>query len=272
MTASDGQRGQVNHSAAEVYEEFFVPALFQEWVSRVAEVAEIRPGQNVLDVACGTGVLAREAAGRVGESGAVTGLDVNDGMLAVAWQKASEIEWRRGRAEELPFDDHEFDAVISQFGLMFFEDRRRAIREMVRVLRPGGHLAVAVWDSLENCSGYAAVVDIMERLFSNPAADAVRAPFVLGHRDQLISLFSGVGLTDMAVRTFRGTAQYPSIQSWMYTDVRGWTLANMIDEDQYALLLDEAQPVLQPFVNGDGSVSFDMPAHIVTGRKVWTLL
>jgi ubiquinone/menaquinone biosynthesis C-methylase UbiE len=98
----------------------------------------------VLDVACGTGVVAREAARRVGPAGAVAGLDRNEGMLAVARRMAPGIAWRHGLAEALPFPDGAFDAVICQFGLMFFEDRGKALGEMWRALRPGGRLAVAV--------------------------------------------------------------------------------------------------------------------------------
>ena len=161
MAASD--RGQVSRSAAEVYEEFFVPALFRQWVQPVADAADIRAGDRVLDVACGTGILARHAATRVGAAGSVCGVDINEGMLAVARREAPEIEWRKGAAEALPFADDGFDAVVSQFGLMFFADQAKAIREMRRVLRPGGRLAVAVWDSLANTPGYAAMTALLQR-------------------------------------------------------------------------------------------------------------
>jgi ubiquinone/menaquinone biosynthesis C-methylase UbiE len=141
--------GQVSTSAAEIYEEFYLPALFLEWAPRMAAAAGVEPNQRVLDVACGTGVLARALAERVKPGGTATGLDINEGMLAVARRKAPGIEWRHGAAESLPFDDAAFDVVVSQFGLMFFQDRTKAIGEMLRVLRPGGRLAVAVWDSLD---------------------------------------------------------------------------------------------------------------------------
>src|SRR5262245_61490850 len=116
---NDSDKGQVSRNAAEVYEEFFVPALFQEWTSRVAGAAKIQAGQRVLDVACGTGILARTVAERVGPAGSVVGLDMNEGMLAVAARKAPQIEWRQGISEALPFDGDSFEAVVSQFGLMF---------------------------------------------------------------------------------------------------------------------------------------------------------
>jgi ubiquinone/menaquinone biosynthesis C-methylase UbiE len=163
---SESARGQVTRGAAEIYEEFFVPALFQQWAPRLAEAAGTRPGQHVLDAACGTGVLACRIADRVGRNGSVVGVDVNEGMLAVAKRKAPTIEWREARAEALPFDENSFDAIVSQFGLMFFEDKRVALQEMRRVLRRGGRLAVAVWDSLENFQGYKELTTLVERLYA----------------------------------------------------------------------------------------------------------
>lgn len=264
---SESERGQVSRSAAEVYEEFFVPALFQEWTSRVADAAQILSGQRILDVACGTGILTREVAVRVGVSGSVVGLDLNEGMLAVAKRKAPEIEWRRGRAEALPFDSNSFDAVVCQFGLMFFENRCAAIEEMVRVLRQGGHMAVAVWDSLENTPGYAAVTKLLKRLFGNEVADAIRVPFVLGDTQVLQSLFTEAGVSDAQIATLEGTARFPSIGSWIYTEVRGWTLADMIDDAQYQQLLQEAEKELRQFITSEGTVAFRSPVHIVTMAK-----
>jgi ubiquinone/menaquinone biosynthesis C-methylase UbiE len=264
---NDSERGQVSKSAAEVYEEFFVPALFREWPPRVMAAAELRPGQRVLDVACGTGVLARAVASEVGPTGSVVGLDVNAGMLDIARRQAPLLDWRQGRAEGLPFEDGEFDSVVSQFGLMFFENQAAAIEEMTRTLRNGGRLAVAVWDRLETSPGYAAVTRLLRRLFGDEIAGAMRAPFSLGDRTILQPLFEGQGLEDVRVATEPGSARFPSIQSWMYTDVRGWTLADLLDEEQYQRLVAEAEKELQSFVIGDGSVRFDSPAHIVSARR-----
>jgi SAM-dependent methyltransferase len=247
-----------------VYEEFFVPALFQEWVDRVADAADVGPGQRVLDVACGTGVLACAVAARVGPTGVAIGLDLNEGMLAVARRKAPAIEWRHGRAETLPFEDAGFDAVVSQFGLMFFVDRTAALREMRRMLRPGGRLAVAVWDALDRTPGYAALTALLQRLFGDDVADALRAPFALGEPDQLRALFIGAGMPQAQVTTHDGVARFPSLRSWVFTDVKGWTLADMIDDAQMDLLLREAERELRRFVATDGRVEFSAPAHIVT--------
>jgi len=264
----DTLKGQVTRSAAEIYEEFFLPALFQEWATRVADAAQLAPGQQVLDVACGTGVLAREAAKRVAPGGTVSGLDRNDGMLAVARRKAPDLTWKLGMAEALPFADRSFDRVVSQFGLMFFDDRVKALREMGRVLKRRGRLVVAVWNALETTPGYAAMVALLDRLFGQRVAGGLRAPFVLGDATVLRALFEEAGIADVEIRTQVGTARFPSIESWVHTDIRGWTPADLIDDRQYELLQREAAVALRRFVRADGTVAFDAPAHIVTAQRV----
>jgi ubiquinone/menaquinone biosynthesis C-methylase UbiE len=259
---SETSTGQVTRSAAEIYDEFFVPALFRQFAAPMAEAAGLKPGQRVLDVACGTGVLAEEAARRVAPGGTVTGLDRNEGMLAVARRKAPGIGWRQGMAESLPFPDGTFDAVLSQFGLMFFEDRAQALREMARVTRPGGRIAVAVWAPLETSPGYADMVKLLERLFGKQVADELRAPFVLGDESKLRAVFAEAGMREVELREVKGTARFPSIEEWVKVDVKGWTLAQFIDEAQYQVLLREAQRELRGYVRGDGGVEFAAPAIV----------
>ncbi|MCC7449727.1 MAG: class I SAM-dependent methyltransferase [Anaerolineae bacterium] len=263
----DIDRGQISHNAAEIYEAFFIPALFQEWAERVANAAHIQTGQRVLDVASGTGILARTVMDQVGATGAVVGLDINPEMLAVAARKAPAIEWRQGKAEALPFGDNDFDAVVSQFGLMFFEDRLAAIREMVRVLRMDGQMVIAVWASLENNAGYAAMVELLQRLFGENVASGIRAPFVLGDVHELNALFRDAGIAGLQIKTLPGIARFPSIEAWIYTDIKGWVLADMLDDDQFDLLLKEAHQSLSPFVTVEGKVVFGVSAHIISATK-----
>src|SRR5262245_59249593 len=178
---------------AEVYEAEFVPALFRPFSGVVAAAAGIAAGQRVLDVACGTGVLARTVAARVGADGSVCGLDANPEMLAVARRLDTTIEWIDGRAEALPLPDASIDAVVSQFGLMFFDDRVAALREMRRVLRPGGRLAVAVCDAVECSPGYGALAALLQDLFGERVAAAFRAPFAIGDAQLLATLARQAG-------------------------------------------------------------------------------
>jgi len=256
-------------SAATAYETLHVPAIFAEWAEPVLNDARVGTGQNVLDVACGTGVLARAAFQRVGVAGTVAGLDPSPGMLAVAEEIKADVNWKRGTAESLPFAEASFDAVVSQFGLMFFADRAQAIREMIRVLVPSGRVAVAVWDSLENSPAYSLEVDLLQRLVGQPAADALRAPFVMGERAELAALFERSGIDSVEIATRTGTARFPSIRTMVEADLRGWlpVMGVELTEDQIERVLREAEGVLAGFVESSGQVVFDSPAHIVTWRK-----
>lgn len=265
---SERDDGTPGRTPAEVYDEMFVPALFRQWGEIVTQAAGIGPGQRVLDVACGTGVLALAAAARVGSDGAVAALDANDGMLDVARRKTSTIEWRSGRAEALPFDDASFDAVVSQFGMMFFDDPVAALREMTRVLRSGGRLAVAVWDSLERSPGYATLAALLLRAFGDRVADAFRAPFVLGNRERLLALCAEAGIENAAVTAHSGAVRFVSIDVLVSAErACVWTLGGLLDDAQFARLRGEAEIALRPFVGSDGAIAFDVPALIVTAGK-----
>ena len=263
----DQDSGQLTGGAAEVYEDFFVPALFGAWAAPVADALGLGPGLSLLDVACGTGVLAREAARRVVPGGRVVGLDRNAGMLAVARRIDPAVDWRSGQAEALPFPDGSFDAVGCQFGLMFFEDRVKALEEMWRVVKPGGRMAVTTWAAIEASPGYAAMLGLLERLFGSEVAAGLRAPYALGDAGELRDLLSTAGIGEARLETRPGTARFASIDAWVHTDVKGWTLADAIDDSQYAQLRAAARTELQPFVVEGGRVAFAAPAHLVTATK-----
>jgi SAM-dependent methyltransferase len=190
-------------------------------------------------------------------------------MLEVARQLAPAVEWREGVAESLPFPDQSFDAVVSQFGLMFFSDRREALRQALRVLIPEGCLAVAVWDSLDHIPAYAVEVALLERLAGRRAADALRAPFVLGNRQHLATLFSEAGVASPEITTHHGTAQFPSIRTMVEADLRGWlpVMGVILSEDQIDRILQEARQALSSYATADGEVRFHLSAHLVTAKK-----
>jgi len=267
-TASAAQTGQVGHEAAETYERFFVPALFGQWTQPMLDAASVAGGSpRILDVACGTGVLARAAAERLGSADSIAGIDPNDGMLAVARRSAPAIEWRAGRAEALPWDDASFDVVLCQFGLMFFEDRETGLREMARVLRAAGRMAVAVWDSLGRCAGFAELTRLLGRVCGQEAADALRAPFALGDTGELGSLFARAGVAGARIDTLAGTARFPSLDAWIRTNVRGWSFSELVDDEQLEALVREAQRGMARFVEPDGSIAFSAPAHLVSASR-----
>lgn len=260
---SDAQGGQVNTAAAEVYDAFFVPALFGQFPDPVLDHAKVNAGSRVLDVGCGTGIVARAARRRVGADGVVAAVDPNEGMLAVARRSEPSIDCHSGTAEALPFHDGCFDHTISQFAAMFFSDRTAALREMARVTEGGGTVTIATWDGLDRSPGYEAMVALIADELGDEAASALRAPFVLGDTEHVRRLLTPIG-RDLRLDQIPGTARFASIADWIHTDVRGWTLADLVDDDAEAALLDRAERELDAFVSADGSVAFPAPALVGT--------
>jgi ubiquinone/menaquinone biosynthesis C-methylase UbiE len=194
---------------AENYEAFMVPPLFAPWAEALAARARPAPGAAILDVGCGTGVVAR----RLARDGArrVVGLDATPAMLEVARAAASRegraVEWREGFAEKLPFADAEFDLVACQFALMFFADRAAALAEMARVLRPGGRLALSVFQEIGRHPFYVA---LDRAIRARLGASGVEEIFALGDAAALRASLEAAGFRDVAVEKAAMDARFPS--------------------------------------------------------------
>jgi ubiquinone/menaquinone biosynthesis C-methylase UbiE len=201
-------------SAAEIYERHMVPAIFGPWAEDLLALAPPKLGERVLDVACGTGVVARLAAQGVGPNGTVVGFDLNPGMLAVARTlpppQGAPIEWREGNVSAIPFPDATFDLALCQQGLQFFPDRPAALREMRRVLAPRGRLALSVWRPMQYSPGFAALATALGRLIAPEAATIMQGPFALGSADDLRALITGAGFDEVVVRPAAKSLRFPS--------------------------------------------------------------
>lgn len=254
---------KISRSAAEVYESNFVPRLFRDLAGKVATAAGIQRGDKVLDVACGTGVLSREAASR---GATVAGLDASAAMLGVASRLAPAIAWNCGLAEALPFREDEFDVAVNQMGLMYVADMDTAIREMLRVVRPGGRVAVALLDASDS-DGFRDLVALVRGLFGDELANTLPAPFLVGPPTQIKSRFAACGAADIVIKSSPGSAIFASLYEWLFTEIRGWTLAESLTDEQFETLVREGTTALAQYVSGDGRVTFDSPTEIVTATK-----
>ena len=258
---------QLSVEAAEVYESQFVPALFAEWAPHLVEAGGVAPGQAVLDVACGTGVVARTAADRMGGRGRVVGLDLNEGMLTVAGRLRPDIEWRQGDAADLPFEPGSFDVVLCQSAMMFFPDRAGSLREMARVATPGGTVAVQVWDQLEAQEGYGAMYGAFARHLGPEAGQLESSYWALGDLDLVGSLFEAADLELTTTLTRVGTVRFPSASAAVATEIEATPLAHRIDQDTYRRMLEAGAEALRPFVVAGGRVELPIKGHIVTATK-----
>jgi SAM-dependent methyltransferase len=267
------EQRQLRGTGAEIYERYLVPAVFAPWAAMLIEQAALQPGERVLDVACGTGVVARLAAQQVGPSGQITGLDNDAEKLAVARSlppvPGVSLEWQEGSALAMPFADASFDALLCQQGLQFLADRPAALREMHRALVPGGRLVLSVWGSLEECPGHAALVGALKRHLCTAAASEIRSFFALGEASEVRSLFVGGPFDEVQLLTATRTVRFASPEQFVRIEMipshPESPLANM-DEHALSVLIGEVNTALQPYVSADG-LAFPMQAHLVTARK-----
>ncbi|HVL80923.1 MAG TPA: methyltransferase domain-containing protein [Actinomycetota bacterium] len=208
--------GAAETNPAQVYEDFFVPGMFARWAPILVDRAGIGEGERVLDVACGTGIVAREAAKRVGPSGEVVGADISPHMLQVAQEVAASspapMRWVQTGADSLP--DGPFDAVLCQQGLQFFPDRAAAAGEMRRVLAPGGRAAIAVWCGLDRHELFDALIRAEARHLDAPL-EALATPFSFGDPDRLRATLTEAGFSDVEVEEVTHGVSFPSATRWV---------------------------------------------------------
>ncbi len=257
---------------AQTYEDYMVPALFGPWARRLVDSVPPRPQDRVLDLACGTGVVARAAASRVGPAARITGVDLNPRMLEVARAAAARegraIEFREARAESLPFPDRGFDVALCQFALMFMDDRPKALAELHRVLAPGGRLGLSVWQGLDRHPFYATLDRVIER---RAGISALRTIFALGDEAELRALLEGAGFAEVAIQSVSMTARFPNPAGFLAGEIDLDTAAipsmQSLDERERRALTEaigeEMQIPLAQVIEGDHVV---IPFHASIAR------
>lgn len=243
---------QIKPEQAELYEERFVPALFAQWVDAVLDAAGVQAGQDVLDVACGTGIVARHAAERVGATGNVTGLDLNPAMLDVAAQVSPHLTWKQGDVAALPFGDDSFDAVTCQSAAMFFPDLTGALREMARVTRPGGTLAVQVFDLRENQPAYGPWIAMVARHAGEDALRMLGTYWVHGDHHVMRERCARAGLRVTAVHDHTRPAYFPSVEAMVLTEVNATPLADQLTQAELDAIIADSYQVFAPFLSEGG--------------------
>ena len=261
---------QVGDGAAN-YQGFLAPGMFTPFAARLIADLGIEPGAAVLDVACGTGVVARLAARATGRSGTVTGVDIGEPMLAVARCQEAEpdsapITYLEGSALDLPLADRSFDVATCHHGFQFFPDRVAAIQELRRVLRPGGRVAIACWTGLEEMPVWSAIRDALQLHVGEEAGQMMTSPFAVS-ASELRDLLETGDFTDVAVERVELPASFAAVADFG---------ARVIAAGPVAALFNQAPPAAREAVaaavtevvdqHTDADiVSFPMYSNIATG-------
>jgi ubiquinone/menaquinone biosynthesis C-methylase UbiE len=262
---NDHEPWHLTGNAAELYERYLVPAITGVWAADLVRRAALQPGECVLDVACGTGIVARLAAEPVGAQGAVVGLDLNTAMLAVARAlpppPGAPISWTEASVLAMPFPDATFDVVLCQLGLQFFPDRPQALQEMRRVLVPSGRVLLSVFGPLAHNPAPRALAEALERHLGAHASAIKRAEHDLDEPAELDVLMAGTGFAEVTIETTTKQIHFPSPREYVRIQFAATPLATLMKEmpsEQQATLAEaviaDVSGALRPYISDDGLV------------------
>ena len=258
-------------TAAENYQRHFVPAIATPVAAGLLVAADLQPGERVLDIACGTGIVTRLAAERVGPTGSVSAIDLAPDMIEVAKTipapETPIIDWRVGDATSLPFDDASYDVVTCQMGLMFIQDRATAVAEMRRVLAPGGRLVINTPGRIQ--PPFALMEEALVEHINADLGGFVRAVFSMHDPAAVADLLRAAGLRDIDAREKQATLRLPAPAEFL------WQYINLTPMGQFVAQAPEAAKAAmerqvvetwQPYVV-DGATPVEQPMVIATGWR-----
>jgi len=267
---------QVEGNAAELYQRYLVPAITTKWAMDLVHRAQPKPGETVLDVACGTGVVARTAASMMAQ-GRVIGLDLNSGMLDVARTVPSEgapITWVEASAVSLPFPADSFDLVLCQLGLQFFPDQERALGEMRRVLLHSGRIALSVYSGIERTPGADAFVRALDLVLGTHSSKIKRGEHSFHDLEQLRNLLGKAGFVVVEVQTVTQQIVFPSVPDYVRFQLTATPMALLLNaraesdcQAAIAQIATETARLSTAAMLQDGMFSFPQEAYVATARK-----
>ena len=267
--AKNGQ-WQLSAEAAELYECYVARYILGPWAPLLVDSAHVGVGERVLDIACGTGVVARAAAERVGAAGRVVGVDLNPGMIAVARSLpapvGASIEWVERNALDLRLQEATMDVALCQQGLQFFPDKALAMREMRRVLAGGGRLALSVWNGVGLYNS--AVREALARFVSDAAALQFCASRQVPAKEELQRLATEAGFSAVDVRVSRINVHLTRPDKFTLDHLSATPLAPIIaaaDPEAREKIGASVMKQLQRYDDGDG-VTYPEETHVLTAQ------
>lgn len=253
-------------SFPEMYERWLVGPLFRPWAELTLDELKLSSGDRVLDIACGTGIVARVAKERLGDTGQIVGIDVSSDMLAVARNVAPDVDWREGNANSLPLREGEqFDIVVCQQGLQFFSDKAEAIAQMRRAMVEHGRLAVATWRSDEEIPFFRELRRVAERHLGSIADQRYNS----GDVAVLEGLLRDAGFHDIDTKTVARTIRFddgePFIRlntmAFIGMSARGKAMKDDERKSVMENIINESAPVLRQYSDGS-ALAFELRTNL----------
>jgi ubiquinone/menaquinone biosynthesis C-methylase UbiE len=254
------------------YDRYLGPILFHRYADDLAGRVPVSRGMRVLEVACGTGIVTDRLARRLAGHGTVVATDLNEGMLAYAQARIPArpgLEWRQADGTSLPFPDRSFDAVVCQFGLMFFPDKAAGLREAHRVLRPGGTYLLSVWDAIERNAVARIAHETIATFFPGDPPQFYTVPFSLQDAAAMRRLLDSAGFTDIRGRSVATVGESPSAEDAARGLVEGNPVFGSIMERRPDALPEIKAAVARNVAAelGDHPVRCHLRAHVFSARR-----
>jgi len=234
--------------------------MLEPWVPFLLEAVGLAPGNRVIDIACGTGFVTRQAARALGESGKTVGVDINEGMLELAKISTDStepftIDWQKGDVGSLPFEDASFNVALCQQGLQFFDDKNAALCEVRRILVPGGKIGLSVWGSLDENPYFSAITEAARRHIGKEAADGLNNPHTLANPADVADLLATAGFQNIIIKKTETYMSTPPVRAFLPAHLSAMPVGDMLSklpEQKQSAMLEDVFEMLKPYTEADG--------------------
>ena len=273
MQITDVESWQIAGDSPAAYEQYLVPGFFKPWAEKLVQLSSPSPGSTILDVACGTGIVARTVASKAGSNARITGLDINQQMLDKASEMAEksglEINWQQGGAGDLPFEDNRFDHLFCQQAMQFFPEPQQVLKEMFRVLKPGGALALNILRSIQHNPAYKILAHELEEHAGETAGTMMRSPFRDWDQKTIRGMVTEAGFGDIQIHLEIISMRYPSPEEFLRREAASSPLAGEIEAMEPDIrrdLIDDLNKSIETYTD-DRGVIFPMETCMVMARK-----
>lgn len=259
-------------SVPQNYDRYLAPVLFEPYAVDLVQRLKHEQVRNVLELACGTGRLTRHLAEIIPAGGSLCATDLNPGMLVLAKEKIrhQKVDWKIADAQDLPFPDQQFDHVVSQFGVMFFPDKQKAMDEVFRVLQPGGKFIFSTWESVEKNPRIELMWKIIYELFGNETPDFFRkGPHSFFDQEEIISLLAHAGFSDISIDVVEKLPKYNEPEDLVRGFADGSPIRNYLEAKEVEVQMQFRERLLQGFIEQDKTFDRTVPcaALVIDARK-----